>query len=89
MDCFPNIDNSESGLHNMYKTIDNRRTTRKSGTTFMKIPNVKSSIGRKAYTNNGRRFWYSLDTDTRCIEDKPDFKMHISKVICHDVNHPG
>ncbi len=49
MDCFTNVNNPEAGLHKMYKTVDNRqRTTRNTGTKYMKVPNIRSCVGRKS-----------------------------------------
>ena len=90
MDCHNNIHNPQAGLHQLYKTIDDRpRTTRKTGMKFMKVPNIKSSMGRRAYSFQGPSFWNKLDDESKCIEDKNAFKRHISKLVCQDVNHPG
>ena len=90
VDCHNNIFNEEAGLNNMYKTVDDRnRVTRNTGTRYMKVPNIRSCSGRKAYSYQGPIIWNSLDNETRQITDKGAYKRHISKQLCRDVNHPG
>ena len=90
MDCFNNINIAESGLHDMYETIDNRaRVTRNTGTKCMKVPNIRTTVGRKAYCYTGPSFWNSVEPEAQGIECKNAFKKHISKSLCRDVNHPG
>ena len=82
VDCHNNIYNEEAGLHSMYQTVDDRvRATRSIGTNYMKVPNIRSCTGRKAYSYSGPSFWNKLDSDTRQLEDKTAFKRHISKEI--------
>ena len=69
MDCHNNIYNPEAGLHHHYNTIDDRqRVTRRTGTNYMKIPIIKSSMGRRAYSFQGPSFWNLHDEESRCIE---------------------
>ena len=90
IDCFNNINNAEAGLHKMYKNSDNiGRTTRRTGTKHMVVRDIRSCVGRKAYSYEGPNFWNTLDSDTRCMTGKEAFKRHINKIICRDVNHPG
>ena len=90
MECYTNINNPDPGLCHMFQSVDDRsRRTRTTGTKYMKVPNIRSSMGRKAYSYWGPSFWNCLDSDTRGIDTKDAFKRHISKTICRDVNHPG
>ena len=89
MDCFNNITNEEAGLHHMYNEMNRVRITRTSGTKTMEVPNIRSCVGRKAYSYKGPSFWNTLNAETRCIEEKEKFKQHINKITCLDVNHPG
>ena len=91
IECHNNIFNKASGLHNMFKTLDETRTrrTRATDTNTMCVPNVRSMVGRKAFSYRGPRFWNNLSNEFRLIENKNSFKTHISKETCRDVNHPG
>ena len=90
MECFTNINNPDAGLCHIFQSVDDRsRRTRTTGTKYMKVPNIRSALGRKAYSYRGPSFWNGLDTETRGIDNKDAFKHHISKAICRDVNHPG
>ena len=73
----------------MYKTSNRPRTTPTPGTKLMDVPNIRSCIGRKAYSYKGPAFWNTLDSQPRCITEKEQFKKHINKLVCRDVNHPG
>ena len=55
----------------------------------LKVENVKTMTGRKAFGFRGQNFWNHLDTETGLIESKPVFKDNISKTVCRDMNHPG
>ena len=91
MECFTNINNPEAGLNYIFQRADDDRirSTRSTGTKCMKVPNIRSTIGRKAYSYRGPCFWNNLDIESRSIEKKEPFKRHISKALCRDVNHPG
>ena len=90
VDCFNNVNNEEAGLNKYYKTNDTReRTTRSTGTKYMGVPNLRTCVGRKAYSYRGPTFWNNLGADSRLMTDKEQFKRHINKVLCRDVNHPG
>ena len=91
MECHNNIYNVEAGLHKMFVQVDvsRIRDTRSTNTNYMKVKNVKSVTGRKAFEYRGPNFWNKLDSDSRKITSKPIFKNHISKLVCRDVNHPG
>ena len=75
----------------MFKPVDiNRdRVTRSTQTNKVEVSNIKTVTGRRAFGFRGPNFWNKLETDSRKIVDRPEFKTHISKVICRDVNHPG
>ena len=74
----------------MYKTVDDRvRTTRSTGTNYMVVPNIRSSTGRKAYSYRGPTYWNSLGVESRGLTERGQFKRHINKILCRDVNHPG
>ena len=90
MECFNNINNPEAGPNHMFNTVDDRaHNTRTTGTKVMKVPNIRTTTGRKAFSYRGPRFWNDLHSDCRQIDKKDTFKRHISKTICRDVNHPG
>ncbi len=91
MECHNNIFNEEAGLHSFFEKIDStrRRTTRMENTNCMKTANIRSVVGRKAFSFRGPDFWNKLELDLRLITSKNGFKQHISKVVCRDVNHPG
>ena len=73
----------------MYNRITRQRRTRATDTNVMEVPDIRTCVGRKAYSYKGPSFWNTLTADARCIEDKEQFKRHINKSICRDVNHPG
>ena len=91
MECFTGVHNQESGLHYMFQQVDDERTreTRSSNKNVIKIENIRTMTGRKAFGFRGPNYWNKLDLEARVIETKDMFKNHISKLICHDVNHPG
>ncbi len=91
MECFTGVHNVESGLHYMFNPIDDtrERETRSTRTNLVKVTNVRTVTGRKAFGFRGPNFWNKLEAESRTITDKPAFKNHISKVVCRDVNHPG
>ena len=89
-ECHRNIYNREAGLHNVFQDVDENRVraTRSEHTCKMKVPDVKTVTGRKAFSYRGPCFWNGLDDDTRIIENKATFKNHINKALCRGVNHP-
>ena len=91
MECFSGVHNQESGLHCMFQHMDNNRLrdTRSSNKHKVKVENIRTTTGRKAFGFRGPNFWNKIDDDSRQIEEKGAFKNHISKLICRDVNHPG
>ena len=91
MECHNNIYNKEARLHDMFIKLDQERerTTRSTNTNCMKVKNVRTLTGHKAYSYRGPAFWNTLEEDIRQIEDKNSFKKHITKLMCRDVNHPG
>lgn len=91
MDCFNNIKNDEAGLHSMFIPIDEDRvrSTRSENRNMMRVPDVRSVTGRKAYSYRGPSFWNTLENESRTITTKTTFKTHITKLFCRDVNHPG
>ena len=91
MECFTGVHNEDAGLHYMFKQQDkaHTRVTRSSHTHQVKVDNIRTVTGRKAFGFRGPNFWNKLDTEARLIEEKTTFKNHISKIVCTDVNHPG
>ena len=91
MECHTGVNNKESGLHFMFKSKDENRerTTRSTQTNQVEVENIRTVTGRKAFGFRGPNYWNKLNTDCRVITDKNEFKNHISKLICRDVNHPG
>ena len=91
MECFTGVHNEESGLHYMFEQIDNTRgrETRSTHTHQVKIDNIRTVTGRKAFGFRGPNFWNKLETDARLITEKVAFKNHILKLFCCDVNPPG
>ena len=91
MECHNNVYNNEAGLHKFFTQIDTNRvrSTRSENTKRVKVANVRSVVGRKAFSFRGPDFWNSVESDIRLIENKNGFKKHISKLIVRDVNHPG
>ena len=90
MDCYTNITVKESGLHKLFKQVDSNRNrrTRSTNTNQLEVSNIRTVTGRKAYSFRVPMFWNSIDSDTRQIENKNQFKTHITKLVCRDVNHP-
>ncbi len=86
MDCHAHINNANSSLNKCFKTRETRRT--RAGGSKMELPNLKSNIGRKAYSYRGPQHWISLPEETRKIESKPLFKKECIKNLMRDINHP-
>ena len=91
MECFIGVHNEESGLHYMFQKSDNERVreTRSSNKYQVKVENIRTVTGRRAFGFRGPNFWNKIDSEARVIEEKGAFKNHISKLFCRDVNHPG
>ena len=91
MECHSSVVNEESGLHKLFVPLDKDRirTTRSENQNLMNVANIKTVNGRKAFSYRGPHFWNILDNEARKIETKSNFKIHITKLICRDVNHPG
>ena len=85
---FKQINIPDSSLANMFKPKEAGRITRSSNTKTMDVPNVRTNIGRRAFSYKGPNHWNSLPNDTRSIVDKNEFRRTISKLNNHDVDHP-
>ena len=75
----------------MCKPKDNNRerVTGSTSTNQVEVDNIRTVTGRKAFRFRGPNYWNKLDNDSRALENQTEFKNHISKVVCRDVNHPG
>ncbi len=74
----------------MFETIEGRlRQTCATTSNYMLVPDIRSHTGRKAYSYRGPAYWNTLDVESRMIENKANFKTHITKEVCRDVSHPG
>ena len=70
IECFTGVHNHESGLHYMFQKTDNERTreTRSSNKHQVKVENIRTMTGRKAFGFRGPNFWNKMEYDARVIE---------------------
>ena len=90
LECYKNITNKESGLHNMFTSLNQvrTRTTRQTESLGLLIPDLRSHMGRYAFSYRGAKFWTNLDPTLRKEEELNGFKGQLIKQICRNINHP-
>ena len=91
VECHNNVHNEEASLNYMFvKTGDVcTRVTRNTESHAMVVLDIRSVIGRKAFSFRGLARWNSLDRELRQISSKNGFKNRLLKEFLRDVNHPG
>ena len=65
------------------------RVTRNTESQAMIVLDIRSVIGRKAFSYRGPVKWNTLDRDLRQISSKNVFKNRLIKEFLRDVNHLG
>ncbi len=81
VECHKNIYNSTSGLHHFFIKCGERavRTTRGTASELMVVPDIRSELGRRAFSYRGPNHWNKISAETRKINSLPSFKTHLSK----------
>ena len=90
-ECYKAVNNSDSGLHYMFNSLSNTRArnTRLATNQGMRIPNLKTAQGRKAFSYTRPMCWNNMDTEVKKPESVMSFKSNILKSIMREVNHLG
>ena len=90
-ECYKAVNNPDSGLHHMFNLLSDTRArnTRLTTNRGMRVPNMKTVQGRKAFKYTGPLCWNSLEPDIKKSETVMSFKSNMLKLIMRDVNHPG
>ena len=88
MECFNNVNNEESGLHNLFIPIaeTNVRTIRQTERKLMNVPDICTNTGQKAFSYRGPNRWNKLLLNLCAIENKNNFKKEITRLTCLDEN---
>ena len=88
MDCYTHVSDQYSSLHHMFVKLEAVRRTRRSNEENVQVPDIRSSLGRKAYSYRGPVFWNGIDNNIKLIQSKNSFKTEYTKFLLRDVNHP-
>ena len=85
MDCHKAIHTNNS----MTRYFQTRATrTTRAGDKRLVIPNLKTNMGRKAFSYRGPSHWEGLPVHLKNIKSPDVFKSECLKTICRDENHP-
>ncbi len=79
----------DSLLHYMFTPQARARVTRRGEKQKVNVPDVKSELGRKAFSYRGPVFWNDISDDMKQKENRNIFKSAYLKYILRDVSHPG
>ncbi len=88
VDCYKHVTNPLSSLSYMFRNFENIRMTRRSNELNVKVPNIRSEIGRKAYSYRGPVCWNAIESDIKKSENKNVFKSAYTKYLLRGVDHP-
>ena len=90
-ECFKNATDTNVILNKFFNLECNRleRQTRNTVALCMHIPDIRSVLGRKAFSYHGPSSWNGLDKLLRQAQSVQIFKSNLTKELCRDVNHPG
>ena len=68
--------------------MEHARTTRRSNELNVRVPRVKSELGRKAYSYRGPICWNAVNSEIKQSESKDAFKSAYTRYLLRGVNHP-
>ncbi len=85
VECYKQVNNSNSSLHNYFVAQDTRRT--RTGEKKVKVPNIRSEMGR-SFSYRGPVHWNAVPEDLKNSESTNVYKNSCLNRILHDVNHP-
>ena len=69
-----------------FQKTDGRRT--RTGDKKVKVPDIRSTTGRKGFSYRGQTFWNSVDEELKNSESVDAFKRTYLNRLLRDVNHP-
>ena len=72
----------------MFCEKNTAHTTRSKDTNLMKLPKVRTNLGRQAFSHNGPAHRYKLPSQARQITGKTELRTAVTKVTNGDVDHP-
>ena len=87
VDCFKQVSIENSSLTHMFEKSTSNRITRRSNESNVKVPDLRTMAGRKAYSYRGPVFWNNIEKDIKAKTTKNSFKTAYTKFLLCDVNH--
>ena len=88
IDCYKHVTNQKSSLSFMFERSEHARQTRRSNELNVKVPNIRSEVGQKAYSYRGPVCWNAVNSDIKQAESKDAFKSAYTLYLLRGVNHP-
>ena len=88
MDCYTHVSNQDSSLNHMFVEPIAVRQTQRSNEENIIVPDIRTNLGRKAYSYRRPVFWNGIENDLKLIQSKNSFKTEYIKFLLRDVNHP-
>ena len=83
VDCHKHIFNDKSSLAKYFKNKTSGRATR-SGEVNKVIPDIRSSMGRNAYSFRGPHSWNVIPAEGRTIENHNEFKSYMHNLLTNN-----
>ncbi len=85
-ECYRQVTNPNSSLHNLFQINHGRRT--RTGNKKVKVPDIRTATGRKSFSFRGPECWNGVDEDLKSSENLDAFKRAYLNKVLRDVNHP-
>ena len=86
VECYKQITNSSSSLHQFFKKRVSRNT--RTGDSKCEVPNIRSMMGRRCFSYRGPVHWNEVPDDLKNSVSTNAYKKAYLNKLMRDVNHP-